>query len=199
MDRIKKITDELSKHGLSVQTGFLAAEAVSLIVEEMDELLRDHQFKTAGIGNRQKHKQDDQVRKDLTYWLDEATSSSTQKLISAPLEELRIACNRELFFGLREIEGHYAIYEAGGFYRRHLDSFLDDDSRVLSVVLYLNSSWMPGDGGELLLHTPVPVIVEPRGGTLVTFLSHEIEHEVLEAHKVRKSYAGWFKQQSKLG
>jgi SM-20-related protein len=195
MQRFQTITGELAKKGFSVSPEFLSAENVTSITREMSELFENGKFKPAGIGHHIQYKQDESVRRDLIHWLDASSRTPVQDQLTAPLEELRGVCNRELYLGLRAINGHYAIYPPGGFYRRHLDSFHDDDSRVLSVVIYLNEHWKPGEGGELLLHTKLgSVSVEPRGGTLVAFLSHEIEHEVFESHVTRKSFAGWFTQ-----
>lgn len=130
----------------------------------------------------------------MIYWLESGAKTPTQNCLVTPLEDLRVTCNQTLYLGLASLEGHYAIYEAGAFYSRHLDAFRDDDSRVLSVVLYLNDHWQQGDGGELVLYAPEAVIIEPMGGTLVVFLSRDIEHEVLESHTMRKSYVGWFKR-----
>jgi SM-20-related protein len=189
------IPNEVAQKSYSIRTGFLSSDQVRAIGREMEEFLSAGKFNSAGVGNREKHKQDLETRRDRTCWFNETTPTLTQKLITLPLEELRAEFNQELFLGLFALEGHYALYETGAFYRRHRDSFKNDDSRVLSIVLYLNENWEPGDGGELRLFTPEgPVTVEPRGGTLVTFLSHELEHEVLEAAKSRRSFAGWFKK-----
>ena len=68
------------------------------------------------------------------------------------MEGLRQQLNRELFLGLDEYESHFALYAPGAFYRTHLDRFRDDDQRTVSVVIYLNDSWLPGQGGALRLH-----------------------------------------------
>jgi len=57
--------------------------------------------------------------------------------------------------GLFEFECHFAHYAPGAFYRRHLDQFAGGGRRRVSTVLYLNSGWRDGDGGELRLY-PTP-------------------------------------------
>ena len=53
------------------------------------------------------------------------------------------------------------------------------------------------DGGALRLHLPDGAVdVPPRGGTLVLFLSAEIEHEVLPTTRERLSIAGWFRRRA---
>lgn len=82
----------------------------------------------------------------------------------------------------------------GAFYRRHLDRFHKDDSRLVSFVLYLNQDWKAADGGRLRIyqedsHTDI----DPVRGTMVCFMSRESEHEVMESFASRYSFTGWFK------
>ena len=75
--------------------------------------------------------------------------------------------------------------------------FRDDDARVLSSVTYLNADWGDRDGGALRLYLPRGAHdIAPRGGSLVLFLSAEIEHEVLPATRERLSIAGWFRRRA---
>ena len=96
--------------------------------------------------------------------------------------------------GLWTLEAHYALYPPGGVYKKHLDRFSTDDLRTISIVLYLNESWVKEDGGELKLYIEKEseVVVAPSGATLVCFLSDTVEHEVLPARRARRSVAGWF-------
>src|SRR5690606_40913567 len=88
-----------------------------------------------------------------------------------------------------------ALPISGAGYSRHLDRFKDNPLRTVSVVLYLNSQWQPGDGGELRLHLPEgSVDVAPRAGTLAVFMSDSILHEVLPARRQRASLVGWFRR-----
>ena len=117
------------------------------------------------------------------------------------MDELRIDLNRALLLGLEDLEAHYALYPAGARYARHRDRFHDDDARVLSSVLYLNPDWRANDGGALRLHLGADaqnphMDIYPTLGTLVLFLSAELEHEVLPASRERLSIAGWFRNRS---
>ena len=110
------------------------------------------------------------------------------------LEDIRLECNRSLFLGLDSFEGHFAVYSQGAHYGRHKDVFQTQDTRVLSLIIYLNSDWKPGMGGELVIHVEPAFVVEPKAGTLVLFLSHEFEHEVLKTECERNSLCGWFRK-----
>lgn len=190
------IVEELRQRGYSVQKDFLNAEEIRSISAELNDLFKEGIFREASIGNQGKAHKDSSIRGDQTSWFNTEAPTSAQQIILSALEEVRLRCNQELFLGLLDLEGHYALYPENSFYQKHRDSFKDDDSRVLSAVIYFNLDWKNGDGGELLLHCDPPVLVEPCAGTLVLFLSREIEHEVLRAHKLRKSFAGWFKRRA---
>ncbi len=190
------ITDDLLTQGYSVQRDFLNSSELKNICEEMSLLYESGAFKSSAIGNHNKITRDASVRSDEIYWLDSYSPTPPQSIVLSALEKIRLECNEKMFLGLLNFEGHYAVYSKNSFYQKHFDSFKDDDSRVLSVVIYFNEWWKNGDGGELALHTKAPVIVEPRAGTLVVFLSHQIEHEVLPAHEIRRSFSGWFKRRA---
>ena len=189
--RFSRITDELTRVGFCVTPDFLKPSEVSTIRGEMSEFEEAGEFHPAKIGI---HNSNAEVRRDKSRWFDMAAGTSAQKMITAPLELLRLRCNEELLLGLVSLEGHYSLYEDGDFYRRHHDALSSDDRRVLSVVLYLNEAQLPAHGGQLLLHTATPTRIEALGGTLVVFMSSEVEHEVLESRRQRKSFAGWFAQ-----
>jgi len=107
-------------------------------------------------------------------------------------EYVRETLNSELFLGLWDWEGHYAVYPPGAFYKTHLDRFQNDSKRTVSMVLFFNSEWSVDDGGILRLDLPSESVrVAPRPGTAVFFLSDKIPHEVLETKRDRYSFAGW--------
>lgn len=155
-------------------------------------------FKAAGIGRLHSHQHDATVRSDAIRWLDPACSPDAAYL--EMMEGLRMALNRELFLGLFDYECHYARYEPGAFYRRHVDTFVGQKNRVLSTVLYLNRDWREEEGGELLLYegdAALPVErVLPHYNRLLVFLSEGFPHEVKPATRARHSIAGWFRVRS---
>jgi SM-20-related protein len=142
----------------------------------------------------------EEIRTDHVKWLSGENVTESQRGYLDILEEVRLELNRSLFLGLLDFEGHFAVYPEGGFYKAHLDQHRDRGERVVSVILYLNDDWQPGDGGELKLWTTpgekegAYVIIEPRLGTLVCFLSADFWHEVLPAIKTRASITGWFRR-----
>ena len=189
------IADQLGKQGLCVWPNFLSPELVHDIRADVELIHGVQGFHRAGIGQGKNQKIHDSVRRDEVHWLDRTSPTVTQTLLWQKLDSLKQAFNRTLYLGLSEVEGHYAFFDVGGFYQRHLDCFQHDNARVVSLVLYLNQHWKSPDGGALRIygnhsHTDI----DPVGGTLVCFLSRESEHEVLPNHAARLSFAGWFKQ-----
>ncbi len=151
-------------------------------------------YKSAGISNAQNFHIDTTKRRDKTEWIDEDGSLFSQYLSFC--EGLRISLNRSLYLGLTYYEAHFARYEKGDFYEKHLDAFFGSKNRVVTTVLYLNEAWQEDNGGELLLYEEDTKVIErvvPKAGTLVVFLSDKFPHEVLPAKVKRHSIAGWFR------
>ncbi len=135
------------------------------------------------------------TRNDEIAWLE--FEDPRERALFDVFEKLRLDLNRALFLGLVDFEAHFARYEAGHFYQRHLDRFNDESARTISVVLYLNDDWTTADGGCLRLYTEPPREITPEAGTLVCFTSDDIEHEVLPARRSRLSIAAWFRRARK--
>ena len=151
-------------------------------------------FRPAGIGRDAGRALNNEVRRDEISWIDNSTHTGDCWIVWA--DGLKDYLNKRLFLGLDGFESHYAIYQPGGFYRRHHDAFRGQANRLLSLVIYLNRDWVPADAGQLVLFTgdrgTDKLLIKPEFGTLVVFLSEEIEHEVLVTTKDRHSIAGWF-------
>lgn len=167
---------------------------VTALAEDLEALVDADRLKRAGIGRESDFQLDREVRRDWIFWLNR--QRPVQAAFLDACERLRRALNRRLFLGLFEFEAHLALYPEGAFYKRHFDSFRGAANRMVSLVVYLNRDWAPGDGGELVLYprdAADAVRVEPRAGTLVLFMSEEVEHEVLPTTAARASVAGWFR------
>lgn len=192
-----RVVEGLMERGFAVVPGYFSPALIRDLRAEALVRLQAGEFRPAGIGRRRQRHRNDLVRRDSIRWLDGSTETQTAFL--AELEALRQCINRELFLGLFELESHFARYPRGAFYRRHLDAFRGHDGRVVSSVVYLNPGWRQADGGCLRLwgapRDTAPLLdVVPEAGTLVSFLSERIPHEVQPAHRERISIAGWFRR-----
>jgi SM-20-related protein len=191
----------LAERGLAVTPEFLARGEVAALRAQAQRRRTAGEFHAARVGRGASAQRDSAIRGDAICWLDAASGSAAERALLSRLDSLRLALNRELFLGLAEVEAHYACYEPGARYARHVDRFRDDDARVVSLVLYLNDTWGDEDGGELRLfpsaEESVPALtVAPRAGTLVAMRSDTIAHEVAPARRERWSIAAWLRRRA---
>jgi SM-20-related protein len=198
---LEEMIEDVLKKGYSIFPDFLNQNEVSSLSFESEQFLQNGAFKQAGIGKGPATQVVSTTRSDLIHWFDPHSLTPTQSILWERLKIIQSAFNESLFMGLWDLEGHYALYPPGTFYRRHRDSFQSDDARTLSIVVYFNQNWKPDDGGQLRIY-PIEqdlnhfIDIPPRAGTLVCFLSQTIEHEVRPSLTHRKSFAGWFKKRS---
>lgn len=184
----------LSKQNFFIYPHFLSDTELKEVRSELDFLYSKGAFRRAGIGNKNNFQINDHIRSDEIHWWEFNNLSSTQKIISKKFEEIKKLINQELYLGIWDFEGHYAVYPQNSFYEKHVDCFHDDDKRKISFVLFLNLNWQKGDGGELKIYLDNKILkIDPIGGTLVCFLSRKTFHEVLVTNRLRKTFTGWFK------
>ena len=190
-----QVIADIREKGWSVTDGFFSDEMVEALMNDIDELDNSY-MKQAGVGRSNDHQVALNRRSDYIRWIDPITPARTAFL--SAMSELRLEFNRRLFLGLWDYEAHFARYEEGAFYEKHVDAFKGKSNRVLSTVLYLNENWVDGDGGEFVLFDEQDENRElgrffPQKGRLAVFLSEEFPHEVLTAQRTRHSIAGWFR------
>lgn len=151
---------------------------------------------TAGTGNESTILKDTAIRSDKIYWLDKSHDNVHENAFFILMDDFVRYLNETCYTGITGYEFHYALYEKGSFYKRHLDRFRNDDSRLFSMITYLNDDWQEGDGGELsIFHDDGQTQnVSPTNGKSVFFKSDELEHEVLKTLVPRMSITGWLKR-----
>jgi len=200
MGTVEEVLDAVDRCGWASVAGCIGAEDSRRLTQECRAAFESGGFRPAGVGRGTGLEVRGEIRQDQVMWIDPAVLSVEQAAWLVSLEGLRLALNRRFFFGLFEYEGHFAVYPEGAFYKPHLDRHAGKSDRIVTVILYLNEDWQPGDGGELKLWTTPEgregefVLVQPRLGTLVCFMSGDFWHEVLPAIKPRMSITGWFRQ-----
>lgn len=157
-------------------------------------LYKAKQFTNANIGNNSKIHNNKLIRGDAIYWLDRKHNNSFENSFFDLIDSFIEYLNRTCYSGITGYEFHYAFYEKGSFYRRHLDQFRDNQKRAYSMIMYLNEDWEAADGGELCIyHQDHSQIISPTNGKCIFFKSSELEHEVLLNFKPRMSITGWLK------
>ncbi len=157
------------------------------------EGLTDQDFQRAGVGRGAESVRNQFVRRNSICWHNPEDPRAREWFDW--IEEIRTFLNRRLFLGATSFESHFTRYDKDDFYRRHMDAFLGQRNRIVSLVTYLNNGWQPDQGGELVLYPKDadPVRVTPEAGTLVLFMSEELPHEVLPSCRTRFGVAGWFR------
>jgi SM-20-related protein len=172
--------------------GFLTEPEAQSIRSDFEQLHMLEGFRQAGIGKQQTQQIDTAQRGDLISWIDPLVALPSTRIYLDKIQRIIEELNRNFYLGIRDYECHYALYPPGSFYKKHVDRHKVGSPRIVSSVLYLNSNWQPGDGGELCIYdeNDTPTIIQPLIGTLALFLS-EKEHEVLTTQRDRMSITGW--------
>lgn len=179
----------ISEHFLSeTLSGQLKANLLNLFAK--NELV------TAGTGNENTILKDIAIRSDKIYWLDKSHDDPHENAFFDLMDDFVLYLNKTCYTGITSYEFHYAMYEKGSFYKRHLDRFRNDDRRLFSMITYLNADWQEGDGGELsIFHEDGQTQnISPKNGKSVFFKSDELEHEVLKTLVPRMSITGWLRR-----
>ncbi|TRN24424.1 2OG-Fe(II) oxygenase [Vibrio furnissii] len=184
------LLDAIADQGWFIWDDFLTPEQVQRLSECVPEA-----WHRARIGRHDDVQREATIRSDKIQWLSQSMGQPIQDYLER-MEQIRQTVNRDFFLGLFEYEAHFAKYEQGDFYKKHLDAFRGQENRKLTTVFYMNSDWQPADGGELKLYDLDDQLIEkiaPVAGRLVVFLSEKFPHEVLTTNAERISIAGWFR------
>jgi SM-20-related protein len=187
----------------SIVEDFFSKEDVQLLRQSLLQKHEEDAFKKAAIGNKLNETIEKSIRGDVILWIDETAANEAEQLFFNKMNDLISYLNKTCFLGILHKEFHYALYPVGTFYKRHIDTFQNDDRRKLSFVCYLNEDgWLPENGGELTLYLnengsdaseTIEKSIYPLPGRVVIFESQIIEHEVKPVNKERLSITGWLK------
>ncbi|WP_053990511.1 2OG-Fe(II) oxygenase [Mangrovimonas sp. TPBH4] len=195
----EKVIADILTQKCSIVEQFFTAEEVAVLRGSLNEKHQLDAFKKAAIGNRVNETIEKSIRGDVILWMDEMNANATEQLFFDKINHLVGYLNKTCFMGILQKEFHYALYPKGTFYKRHLDTFQNDDRRKLSFVCYLNEEdWQPENGGELVLYLDEngvehEKVIYPFPGRVVIFESQVIEHEVKPVDTQRLSITGWLK------
>lgn len=199
-DTFESIAEGLAERNFAVVDNFLTHDEGLALLEELLSEEKQGFFKHAGIGKQQQHTVNQNIRGDLIRWIDLENAGPAAKIYANRITALMDYLNKTCYLGLKDFEMHYAIYQVGSFYKRHLDQFRKDDHRKISIICYLNPVWTAENGGQLIIYNPnngqeQKIVVQPLIGKLVCFRSDKVEHEVKPALKDRYSITGWMLDQ----
>jgi len=185
----REIVQDIEKKGWSHQQHIVDQKTLATVAAHFDE-----SFRPAQVGKGSSKDRIEEIRGDSIRWIDVLNPERELHYFVDLIEKLKQELNREFFLGIKDFECHLAKYPQGSFYKKHLDRFSNDSSRVFSFIFYLHETWEKSDGGELVLYDKKGEMMEkiiPVSGSMVCFMSEEIPHEVLPAKKERRSLTGW--------
>ncbi|MAN60239.1 MAG: oxidoreductase [Flavobacteriaceae bacterium] len=195
--KYETIITDLIERQYSIVDDFFAEAEVRQLRDSLLQKYEDDRFKKSAIGNRTNEEVDKAVRGDFILWIDELRQNDAEEIFFGKINDLVSYLNKTCFLGILQKEFHYAVYPTGTFYKRHIDTFQNDDRRKLSLVCYLNEeNWPVENGGELALYPNGKPMVEvvPLPGRVVLFESQILEHEVKTVKNgERLSITGWLK------
>ena len=183
---IDKILDDLNESGFALIDHLYSSEYVSALVQECSSHLE--QFRAAGVQNGViSH-----IRSDHILWIDSQLPVAQQHI--QVLQDLSQILNQAFYLGIKEVEAHFACYQAGEFYALHRDNPQKKNDRMISTVFYLHESWQEEFGGQLRLQDKNGNwhIIEPFPNRLAIFQS-DLLHEVLLSNHQRLSITAWLR------
>ena len=195
----ERIISGLLEDQYCIVEDFFELEEVRQLRNSLLTKYEEDNFKKAAIGNKLNETIVKTIRGDFIHWLNEKEANEEEKLFFRKINSLVEYLNKTCFLGILQKEFHYALYPEGTFYKRHLDTFQNDDRRKLSLVCYLNDEdWKPENGGELVIYkningAEVAKSIYPLPGRVVIFESQVLEHEVKPVKTMRLSITGWLK------
>ena len=190
-----ELIDQIVEQDFAVLDYFIPEENLKQLFQHLQHLYAAEEMKKAGIGQAVEHEVNGQIRGDQIKWLPRASILPFEIQFNKQVNNFCHFLNRSCFLSLNDYEFHYTCYPPTTFYKKHIDQFKKDNSRVLSLIIYLNKDWQAGDGGEVVLYPEGKneVVITPNWGKVICFRSSEMPHEVLMTNKNRYSITGWLK------
>jgi SM-20-related protein len=195
-NQFEKLIQELIDNEFSCSDDFFQPETIEGLRMNIEHLKASRLMKQAGIGNHNNFQTNILIRGDKVNWIEENSTNPFEEVYLRKIWRFINHMNKTCFTSIKSFESHYASYEIGSCYKRHIDQFKTEKGRKFSMVLYLNQDWKEKDEGALSIY---PLKSEqkdilPVGGRIVFFRSDEMEHEVRPSFtRERTSIAGWLK------
>ncbi len=193
--KFEELISTYSANKIGLSDLFLTEDLATNLAANILTLQSKKLMVAAGTGNDTEIAHDSKVRGDSIYWLDRKHNDPFENIFFDLMDQFIVYLNNSCYTGITGYEFHYALYEKGSFYRKHLDQFKNDESRQFSMICYLNEGWLSSDGGELTIQAlGKEESISPMNQKAVFFKSNELVHEVMLTQKNRMSITGWLKR-----
>lgn len=195
-EHFERIANELLDNSISISDGLFDDQLIESLKQEAVLDFENGEFHKAQVGKGVEKQRITELRSDKVKWLDSDYASEDLSQYWSFVTSLRQYLSEFFRIHLERTELHFAVYPQGSFYTKHVDQFQAHGDRVFSIILYLNTEWKPGDGGELRVYNPDGSTEDhpPLGNRLVVFRSDVVEHEVLISNNRRVSITGWIRR-----
>lgn len=196
MYNFNEIIQLLNQQGIVLTDTAMPASWHTELLKLAQQNWQDNLFTPGEIG-RDKDGLKPQIRGDYIHWVSHDSPISKHPFFDW-MAQFRQVLNNDYNMGLRSQEFHFARYDGGMGYKKHIDQHRGTDHRKVSIVYYLNQNWDMGNGGEICFYEPRNPDNEilraaPLGGRLAIFVSGVIPHEVLPSKAPRWSLTGWLR------
>ncbi len=199
MQELDALIESLTEKRYYVSDTLISNELARALKDVAQTRFHIGDFQEAKVGRQLTKRLDERIRGDLTSWIegDMAEHPLALQQYLKFLDNLKDQLNPIFYLGIRSYEGHFACYDEGAFYRKHVDQHRGRGLRRLSVILYL-SDMDEAAGGEVVIYhherqDEEVTRIKPMLGRLLIFLSEDLPHEVLPAYKARLSLTGWLR------
>ncbi|MFZ0023509.1 2OG-Fe(II) oxygenase [Acinetobacter sp.] len=188
---VDQILDDLDQHGFSIVDDAYSSEYQHAVSQECLNHL--NKFRNAAIQNGVVSN----IRSDHILWLQPEFQIS--HLHTQTLQQFSQVLNRAFYVGIKDVEAHFACYNAGEFYSLHRDNPQGKNGRMISSVYYLHEQWQADWGGELRLQDKHGQwhIIQPKPNRMALFQS-DLLHEVLISKQQRLSITAWLRSDTSL-
>lgn len=189
------ITHDLCTQGYHLIDNLLEPAQCHALRTSAHEQYEQGLFRGAKIGRTIETHQNHTIRTDEILWLEGNETNPAIRTFLEQIQHLAQLLNQSLFLGLNEFETHFASYQPGTYYKRHVDQFATQKTRKISFVYYLNKDWREEYGGELALYNKEDELLHkvlPQENRFICFNS-DLPHEVALTHRPRYSITGWLK------
>lgn len=187
------LIDGLAAQDYGMSQTFLSQDLLQGLRDNLLHYRATGAMQPAGVGRKFSYAKNAEIRGDSIRWIEADSENIFEQRFQQHIQDFVAYLNQNCYTGIRDYEFHYAYYEPGSFYKRHLDQFKSHTGRKFSLVIYLNQDWALPEGELLLYPGEQTVAILPEFGGSIFFRSDELEHEVRPAQRLRMSIAGWLK------
>ncbi len=143
--KFEELIDSFINTEVGISEFFITEALAADLQRNLLQLDKDQRMKAAGIGNELIQDANQKKRGDRICWIDNDSKDEAERSFLEIIEKFIGYLNDSCYAGINSYEFHYALYEEGTGYKRHVDQFKNNSDRKYSMVNYLNTDWLQTD------------------------------------------------------